>query len=105
MAEICVSLIHLVKHPSVAVQDSAGRCLATLCRIIVAEGMEAVVGSLLPLLGDTKSAHNRYGAALALHCILRANKYTHSWTWSVLVKWQAGTQFLSIVEISWFVQA
>lgn len=64
------ALINLVRHPSSVVQDMAGKCLATLARVIVDEVMHSVIVNLLPLLGDTKSAHNRFGAALALHCIL-----------------------------------
>ena len=62
-------LIHTVRHPAQATQEMGGRTLATLCKVHTLMTMQAVITDLLPLLGDTKSVNNRYGAALALHCI------------------------------------
>jgi hypothetical protein len=62
-------LIHTVRHPAQAVQDMGGKTLATLCKVHTLATMQAVIVEVLPLLGDTKSVNNRYGAALTLHCI------------------------------------
>eukprot|EP00026_Physarum_polycephalum_P000188 Phypoly_transcript_00188.p1 GENE.Phypoly_transcript_00188~~Phypoly_transcript_00188.p1 ORF type:complete len:1137 (+),score=241.31 Phypoly_transcript_00188:2692-6102(+) len=63
-------LIHTVRHPAQAAQEMGGRTLATLCKVHTLMTMQAVITDLLPLLGDTKSVNNRFGAALALHYII-----------------------------------
>lgn len=63
-------LIFSVRHPSKAAQEMGGKTLATLGKVHTLKTMEAVIVDLLPLLGDTKSVNNRFGAALALHRIL-----------------------------------
>jgi hypothetical protein len=70
MENLFKPLIHTVRQPIQAAQEMGGRTLATLCKVHTLMTMQAVITDLLPLLGDTKSVNNRYGAALALHCII-----------------------------------
>lgn len=69
MESLFKPLIQCVRHPAKPAQEMGGKTLATLSKVHTLKTMEAVIVDLLPLLGDTKSVNNRYGAALALHCI------------------------------------
>ncbi|EFA86022.1 SNF2-related domain-containing protein [Heterostelium album PN500] len=59
-------IFHFVQTPNLSVQSMVSKTIAQLCLTITLPSMHHLIYNMLPLLGDSKSSTNRYGAITTL---------------------------------------
>ncbi|EGG15746.1 SNF2-related domain-containing protein [Cavenderia fasciculata] len=71
LRQLMPAVFYLVQFPNTPLQYTTSSCIATYCKSMTLDSMQMLISTTLPLLGDTKSLKNRFGAIQALVQVLR----------------------------------